>query len=71
MSRTHGSSARLLLDRVNQCVVQGERPVKLTPKAFAILRYLMERQGCLATKDELLAAIWPDTSGARKLERRV
>jgi predicted ATPase/DNA-binding winged helix-turn-helix (wHTH) protein len=31
----------------------------LTPKAFAVLRYLMERPGQLVTKEELLNAAWP------------
>ena len=30
-----GHAIPLWLDRVNQCVLRGERPLKLTPKAFA------------------------------------
>jgi tetratricopeptide (TPR) repeat protein len=33
----------------------------LTPKAFAVLRYLVEHAGRLVTQDELLEAVWPDT----------
>ena len=33
----------------------------LTPKAFAVLRYLVERAGRLVTQNELLEAVWPDT----------
>jgi adenylate cyclase len=33
--------------------------VPLRPQAFAVLRYLAERAGQLATKDELLHALWP------------
>ncbi|MEP5515504.1 MAG: winged helix-turn-helix domain-containing protein, partial [Bauldia litoralis] len=35
--------------------------VPLGSRAFAILRLLVERQGDLVGKDELLAAAWPDT----------
>jgi DNA-binding winged helix-turn-helix (wHTH) protein/tetratricopeptide (TPR) repeat protein len=34
--------------------------IRLRPKTFAVLRHLAERPGRLVTKDELLAAIWPD-----------
>jgi hypothetical protein len=42
-------------------VGQGRQLVRLTPKAFAVLRYLVERPGQLVTKDELLAAVWAGT----------
>jgi DNA-binding winged helix-turn-helix (wHTH) protein len=47
--------------------VQGEllwhthERLSLSPKAFAILRYLVEHQGQLVTKASLLETIWPDT----------
>src|SRR5262249_24886796 len=34
------------------------RVVTLRPKTFAVLRYLAEHPGVLATKDELLDAVW-------------
>ncbi len=37
-------------------------PVSLKPKAFDVLCVLVERAGKLVTKDELLKAVWPDTS---------
>ena len=49
------------LDTENECIWHGERAVQLTPKAFALLRYLVERPGQLVTKEELLNAIWPET----------
>jgi DNA-binding winged helix-turn-helix (wHTH) protein/predicted ATPase len=52
----------LSLDPENELVHQGHRPIRLTPKAFAVLKHLMGRPGRLATKDELLAAVWPDTA---------
>jgi DNA-binding winged helix-turn-helix (wHTH) protein len=33
--------------------------VALRPQAFAVLRHLAERAGQLATKDELIHALWP------------
>jgi len=52
----------LSLDLVNERVHRGRDPLTLTPKAFAVLRHLMERPGLLTTKDALLAAVWPDTA---------
>jgi len=54
------------LDTENQCLWRrGDAPddqrVMLTPKAFAVLRYLVEHAGRLVTQDELLEAVWPDT----------
>jgi len=54
------------LDAVNQCLwrrgegAEDER-ILLTPKAFAVLRYLVEHAGRLVTQDQLLEAVWPDT----------
>jgi DNA-binding winged helix-turn-helix (wHTH) protein/predicted ATPase len=39
----------------------GDRRLELTPKAFAVLRYLVERAERLVTKEDLLAAVWRDT----------
>jgi len=36
-------------------------PVALTPKVFDTLFYLVRNAGKTVTKDELMAAIWPDT----------
>src|SRR5271166_1321383 len=54
------------LDFVNQCLWRrgdgaDEQRIPLTPKAFAMLRYLVEHTGRLVTQDELLDAVWPDT----------
>lgn len=37
------------------------RPVPLTPKVFDILKLLVENDGHLFGKDELLKAVWPDS----------
>src|SRR5271157_2302433 len=54
------------LDTINQCLWRRgeageEERILLTPKAFAVLRYLVEHAGRLVTQDELLDAVWPDT----------
>jgi DNA-binding winged helix-turn-helix (wHTH) protein/tetratricopeptide (TPR) repeat protein len=49
------------LDTVNQCVWRGEVRISLTPRAFAVLRYLVEHPGRLVAHDELMDALWPDT----------
>jgi DNA-binding winged helix-turn-helix (wHTH) protein len=35
--------------------------ISLTPKAFEVLRYLVEHAGRLVTQEELLEAVWPET----------
>src|SRR6266516_2079846 len=53
------------LDTVNQCLWRGEGPAEerilLAPKAFAVLRYLVEHPGRLVSHEELFAALWPKT----------
>jgi DNA-binding winged helix-turn-helix (wHTH) protein len=54
------------LDMVNQCLWRrkeagNDERIRLTPKAFAVLRYLVDHAGRLVTQDELLNALWPDT----------
>jgi DNA-binding winged helix-turn-helix (wHTH) protein/tetratricopeptide (TPR) repeat protein len=54
------------LDLVNECLWRKleRRPderVTLTPKAFAVLRYLVEHAGQLVTHDQLLDEVWRAT----------
>src|SRR6266850_3149407 len=53
------------LDTVNQCLWRGdgaaEERILLAPRAFAVLRYLVEHPGRLVAHDELLEAVWPKT----------
>jgi len=53
------------LDTVNQCVWRSEgtaeKRILLPPKAFEVLRYLLEHPGRLVPHDELLDALWPRT----------
>lgn len=48
------------LDLVEERLWCGDRIVPLKPKAFAILRYLLERPGRLISKRELRAQFWAD-----------
>src|SRR5262245_151908 len=52
--------AALRLDQANERVWQGDTPLELTPKAFAVLRHLMVHRDRLVTKDELLRTLWPE-----------
>jgi predicted ATPase/DNA-binding winged helix-turn-helix (wHTH) protein len=52
------------LDSDNECLWRSrddetDERIRLTPKAFAVLRFLVEYPGRLLTEDELLAAAWP------------
>lgn len=51
---------RFSLDLVNECLWQGSEAIKIRPKAFALLNYLVSRSGQLVTKEELLNAVWPE-----------
>jgi DNA-binding winged helix-turn-helix (wHTH) protein/Tol biopolymer transport system component len=41
---------------------RGDQEVSLRPKPFEVLVYLVARHGRLVTKEELIEAVWPDTS---------
>lgn len=41
---------------------RGRQEVKLTPKALALLRFLLERAGEVMTRDEVFRAVWPDAA---------
>jgi len=49
------------LDLTNECLWKGRQAIKLRPKAFSVLHYLLGRPGQLVTKDELLEVVWPGT----------
>ena len=44
----------------NEAAWCGERRLELTPRAFAVLRYLVEHPQRLITKDDLLVTVWRD-----------
>jgi DNA-binding winged helix-turn-helix (wHTH) protein len=60
MSIEHLLSSPLFLDLEDKQVWHGEQHWQLTPKAFAVLRHLVEHPGRLITKEELLRAVWPN-----------
>src|SRR6266545_2127751 len=49
------------VDTQNECVRRGTEVIKLTPKAFAVWRYLVEHPGRIVTKDEIFEAVWKET----------
>jgi predicted ATPase/DNA-binding winged helix-turn-helix (wHTH) protein len=63
---TVGNEKRIIfdpfcLDLANECLWRGSQAIKLRPKAFAVLDYLLGRPHQLVTKEELLNALWPGT----------
>ncbi len=50
------------LDTANEILWRDDEAIRLQPKVFAVLEYLVERPGRLVTKTELLAALWPETA---------
>jgi DNA-binding winged helix-turn-helix (wHTH) protein len=48
------------LDLTNECLWQGARSIPLRPKAFAVLRLLLEHPGQLVNKQQVLDTVWPD-----------
>ena len=48
------------LDLNRMALINEQREIELRPKAFDTLRALVERAGRVVTKDELVAAVWPD-----------
>ena len=49
------------LDTVSHCLWRGDERVSLAPKAFDVLRYLVEHADRLVSQDEILEALWPGT----------
>jgi TolB-like protein/DNA-binding winged helix-turn-helix (wHTH) protein/tetratricopeptide (TPR) repeat protein len=49
------------LDTANHSLWHGQDRVQIPPKAYDVLRYLVENAGRVVTQDELLEAVWPET----------
>ena len=49
------------LNPADHSLLSGGKPISLTPKSFEILVALIESNGRLVTKDELMKKIWPDS----------
>ena len=56
------SFSNFTLDLTRGCLLRDGEEVKLRPKTFETLRHLVENSGRLISKDEMIAAVWPDTS---------
>jgi len=63
----------LVLDRRSRRVFLDGREVRLTPKAVALLEYLMGHPDEVFTREQLLDAVWgwADSSGTRAVDIRV
>jgi predicted ATPase/DNA-binding winged helix-turn-helix (wHTH) protein len=48
------------LDLLKGCLLKGDEEVKLRPKVFETLKYLVENPGRLISKQELMQSVWPD-----------
>jgi predicted ATPase/DNA-binding winged helix-turn-helix (wHTH) protein len=48
------------LDVARGCVLKAQEEIKLRPKVFETLKYLVEHPGRLIAKQELMQAVWPD-----------
>src|ERR1700693_1054309 len=55
-----GSLPAVRIEAANEWAWCGEQRLPLMPRAFAVLRHLVEHAGRLITKDELLATVWRD-----------
>jgi DNA-binding winged helix-turn-helix (wHTH) protein/tetratricopeptide (TPR) repeat protein len=49
------------LDLTRACLLRAGRGVKLRPKSFETLKYLVTHNNRLVSKEELMQAVWPDT----------
>ena len=52
--------ADFTLDRERASLLKGGREVKLRPKVYDALAYLVEHRGRVVAKEELIHALWPD-----------
>jgi DNA-binding winged helix-turn-helix (wHTH) protein/TolB-like protein len=50
------------LDQTRGCLLRGTEEIKLPPKPFDALKYLVDNAGRLVSKAELIQALWPDTA---------
>jgi DNA-binding winged helix-turn-helix (wHTH) protein len=54
--------ASFRLDLADERLWHGHEVLRLTPKAFAVLRCLTAQPGQLVTKDRLMDTVWPETA---------
>jgi DNA-binding winged helix-turn-helix (wHTH) protein/TolB-like protein/Tfp pilus assembly protein PilF len=49
------------LEPIQHRLTRDGSPVSLAPKAFELLVFLIQNQGRLVTKDQIMRAVWPDS----------
>ncbi|MBA2378121.1 MAG: winged helix-turn-helix domain-containing protein, partial [Blastocatellia bacterium] len=60
-SRQYIEFGEFRLDTIERRLMRGEKIISLTPKAFEMLRLLVENEGHLLGKDRLMEELWADT----------
>jgi len=60
MSSLNYQFGEFTLDIARGCVLKAGEEIKLRPKVYETLRYLVENPGRLIGKQELMQAVWPD-----------
>src|SRR5262245_24266374 len=55
-------SGAFRLDLSSEQLWKGSEAIEMTPKAWAVLRYFLERPGQLVTKGDLLDAVWGEVA---------
>ena len=55
------SFGRFRFDLANECLWEGSRSIASRPKAFAVLKLLVEHRGQLVNKQQMLDTVWPGT----------
>src|SRR2546428_6766950 len=56
------SFSEFTLDLRRGCLLRAQEEIKLRPKSFEVLNYLVENNGRLITKDELIHAVWVEAA---------
>ena len=54
------------IDTKRRLLMLSGKPVPLKPRVFDTLLYLASNQGRVLEKDELMRAVWPDTTVEEK-----
>ena len=52
---------RVHVGPIQGCLLKGGEEIKLRPKVYEALKYLVEHPGRLIGKQELIQAVWPDS----------
>ena len=60
-NRLNYQFADFTLDVARGCVSKAGQELRLRPKVFEALKYLVENSGRLVSKKELIQAVWPDS----------